>query len=89
MTAHTQTFKRADSQSADAPRDPLDLRRRAVGSSETPIITQGLYAQRVSTGLGHVIAMASLEDGSIHALSKDKGQLFHLIDRGLDGRRNL
>ena len=86
MTAHTQTFKRADSQSADAPRDPLDLRRRAVGSSETPIITQGLYAQRVSTGLGHVIAMASLEDGSIHALSKDKGQLFHLIDRGLDGR---
>lgn len=86
MTAHGQTFKRADSQSLDAPRDPLNLRRRAAGSRETPMITQGLYAQRVSTGLGHVIALASLEDGSIHALSKDKGQLFHLIDRGLDGR---
>lgn len=86
MTSQAQIFKRADSQSAEAPRDPLDIRRRAAGTSETPIITQGLYAQRVSTGLGHVIAMASLEDGSIHALSKDKGQLFHLTDRGLDGR---
>lgn len=84
--ACAQIYARADAKAPSALRDPSDIRRRAVGSSETPFVAAGLYAERVGNSLGYISAMVSLEDGSIYALGKDSGQLFHLTDRGLDGR---
>lgn len=84
--ALAQDYPRASEEPTAAPRNPSDLRRRAAGSSETPFVVKGLYTQRIATGLGHVSAMISLEDGSIYALNKTSGQLFHLADRGLDAR---
>lgn len=84
--AQAQTYARAETSQIGEPRSPLNMRRRAAGSSETPTVPQGLYAERVGTALGHISAMLSLEDGSIYALERSSGQLFHLTDRGLDGR---
>ena len=84
--ALAQVYPRASEEQTAAPRDPFDLRRRAAGSSETPYVIKGLYTERIATGLGHVSAMISLEDGDIYALNKTSGQLLHLKDRGLDAR---
>lgn len=85
-TTLAQVYPRASEEQTAVPRDPSDLRRRAAGSSETPFVVKGLYTERIATGLGHVSAMISLEDGSIYALNKTSGQLLHLTDRGLDAR---
>lgn len=83
--AQGQSFSRAET-SLQNLREPADLRRRAAGSEERPVLPKGLYAERVAASLGHITAMLSLPDGSIYALETDSGQLFHFIDRSLDGR---
>jgi len=83
-TAQSQSFTRAETDAAKQ-RSPLDVRRRAAGTTERPIVPQGLYAERAASSLGHISAMLSAEDGSIFALSLESGQLYHLTDRGFDG----
>ena len=84
-TAQSQSFTRAETDAAKQ-RSPLDVRRRAAGTTERPIVPQGLYAERAASSLGHISAMLSAEDGSIYALSLESGRLYHLTDRGFDGR---
>ena len=85
--AQAQTYPRAEPAKAAADiRAPDDLQRRAAGSRDIPVLPSGLYAERAASGLGHITAMVSTENGSIYALETDGGQLFHLTDRGLDGR---
>ncbi len=81
-----QVYPRATTEQAKAPRAPSDLRRRAAGSSEKPTSAQGFYTERVANGMGNISAMVSMENGSLYALDRDKGVLWHLADRGLDGR---
>ena len=85
QTAKPQSYTRAET-SRENLINPSDLRRRAAGSAEKPVLPEGLYAERVASSIGHISAMLSTPDGSIYALGTESGQLFHFLDRGLDGR---
>lgn len=86
--AHAQSFARHNAENSAQANTaaPAPLRRRAQGTRDTPKLGYGLYAERVATSLGQVSAMVSDAEGSLYVLSRDTGQLVHLMDRGLDGR---
>lgn len=89
QTAYAQnSFARdvAETHAPAANTSPASLRRRAQGTRDTPALGYGLYAERVATALGDVSAIASDAEGSLYVLSRSSGELYHLIDRGLDGR---